>query len=225
MPSGEAQFQIRKDRIRKRFLKYTRKAFQMLPQQDKPRILDIGCGSGVPTMELSRLSNGEITGLDINQPLLDRLTRKIKKAGMSDRVKTLKCSILDMEFPEESFDIIWAEGSIHVIGFERGLQEWKQFLKPNGFMVVHDEKGNIQEKMEQISICGYELLDYFMLNVDLWWTEYFVPLKRLVDDARIKYADDPKALAEADNGQWELDMFKKNPELNSSAFFVMKRLS
>jgi len=223
MPSGEAQFQIRKDRIRKRFLKYTRKAFQMLPQPDKPRILDIGCGSGVPTMELSRLSNGQIIGLDVNQPLLDRLTRKIKKAGISDRVKTLKCSILDMEFPDESFDIIWAEGSIHVIGFERGLQEWKRFLKPNGFMVIHDEKGNIQEKMEQISSCGYELLDYFMLNEDIWWTEYFAPLKKLIDDARIKYADDPKALAEADNGQWEIDTFKKNPELNSSAFFVMKR--
>ncbi len=224
MPSGEAQLQIRKDRIRKHFLKYTRKAFRMLPQTDKPRILDIGCGSGVPTMELSRLSNGQIIGLDISQPLLDRLTRKIKKAGISHRVKTLKCSILDMEFPDESFDIIWAEGSIYVIGFERGLREWKRFLKPDGFLGVHDERGNIQEKMEQISSCGYELLDYFMLNKDVWWTEYFAPLQKLIDDARIKYAGDLKALAEVDNGQWEIDMFKKNPELNSSAFFVMKRL-
>ena len=224
MPSGEVQLQIRKDRIRKHFLKYTRKAFRMLPQTDKPRILDIGCGSGVPTMELARLSNGQIIGLDINQPLLDRLTRKIKKAGISDRVKALKCSILDMEFPDESFDIIWAEGSIHVIGFERGLWEWKRFLKPDGFLGVHDEKGNIQEKIEQISSCSYELLGYFILDKDIWWTEYFAPLKKLIDDARIKYAGDLKALAEVDNGQWEIDMFRKNPELNSSAFFVMKRL-
>lgn len=26
--------------------KYTRKAFQMLPAMDKPKILDIGCGPG-----------------------------------------------------------------------------------------------------------------------------------------------------------------------------------
>ena len=210
--------------VRRRLLKYTRKAFQLLPQTDKPRILDIGCGSGVPTMELARLSNGQVTGLDINQPPLDRLARKIKKARISDRVKTLKCSILDMEFPDESFDIIWAEGSIHVIGFERGLREWKRFLKPNGFLAIHDEKGNMPEKIAQISSCGYELLDYFTLDKEIWWTEYFAPLEKLIDDAQIKYADDPKALAEVDNSQWEIDMFKKNPELNSSAFFVMKRL-
>jgi len=59
-------------------------------------------------MELARLSNGQIIGLDINQPLLDRLRRKIEKAGLSDRVKTLKRSMFDMDFPDESFDIIWA---------------------------------------------------------------------------------------------------------------------
>jgi len=123
MLSGEARFQLRKDRIRKHLLKYTRKAFRMLPKLDKHHILDVGCGSGIPTMELARLSNGQIIGLDINQPLLDRLTRKIEKAGLSDRAKTLKCSMFDMDFLDESFDIIWAEGSISVIGFERGLKE------------------------------------------------------------------------------------------------------
>ena len=64
MFSEEARFQMKKDLVRKRLLKYTRKAFRMLPQMDKPRILDVGCGSGVPTMELARLSNGEIIGLE-----------------------------------------------------------------------------------------------------------------------------------------------------------------
>jgi len=53
----EAVFQIQKDLIRERLSKYTRKAFHILPKLDKPRILDIGCGSGVPTMELARLSD------------------------------------------------------------------------------------------------------------------------------------------------------------------------
>ena len=50
---------MKKDLVRKRLLKYTRKAFRMLSQMDKPRILDIGCGSGAPTLELARLSQGE----------------------------------------------------------------------------------------------------------------------------------------------------------------------
>jgi len=89
----ETILQTDKDMLRDSLSKYTRKAFHMLPELDKPHILDVGCGSGVPTMELTRLSNGQITGLDINQPLLDRLTRKVEKAGLSDRVKTMNCSI------------------------------------------------------------------------------------------------------------------------------------
>ncbi len=141
-------FQVDKDLIREGLVKYTRKAFQMLPRLDKPRILDVGCGSGIPTMELAKLSGGEIIGLDIDERLLDVLAGKIKKAGLSDRVKVMKRSIFTMDFPPASFDIIWAEGSISVVGFERGLREWRQFLKPNGFLAVHDEMGDIPLKLE-----------------------------------------------------------------------------
>ena len=65
----------------------------MLPQLSKPQVLDVGCGSGVPTMELARLSDGDITGVDINESLLNVLIGKIEKAGVSDRVKAVKCSI------------------------------------------------------------------------------------------------------------------------------------
>jgi len=219
----EAIFQLNKDRLRKRLLKYTRKAFRMLPQLDKPRILDVGCGSGFPTMELARLSQGELIGIDIDQPALDEFTRKIREAGLNDRVQAVNCSIFDMEFPDESFDIIWAEGSIHVIGFERGLKEWKRFLKPDGFIVVHDEKGNITEKLAQISSCGYDLLGYFVLNEDTWRDEYFAPLEKLIGSTRTKRPADPKVLEALQNAQWEIDMFKKDPEGNSSVCFIMKK--
>ena len=223
MSSEEARFQRQKDRIRKRLLKYTRKAFRMLPQLDKPRILDIGCGSGVPTMELARLSSGEIIGIDIDQDMLDALRGKIEKAGLSDRVKVINRSLFDMEFPDESFDVIWAEGSINVIGFKKGLQEWRRLLKPGGFMVVHDERGNVEEKLEQISSCGYGLLGYFELDEKMWWTEYFAPLEKLVLETQAKYPDAPGVLEAVHSAQREIDMFKKSPDLNSSVCFVMKR--
>ena len=195
----------------------------MLPKLDKPRILDIGCGSGVPTMELARLGQGEVIGIDIDQPALDKLTKKIRKARFSNRVQAVNCSILDMVFPDESFDIIWSEGSIFVIGFKRGIQEWKRFLKPNGFMVIHDEKGNVEEKLEQISNCGYKLLGYFILSEDTWWTEYFAPLERLIAESRTRYTDDPNTLEELDQAQRELESFKNNPECNSSVCFVIQK--
>ena len=214
---------MKKDLIRKHLLKYTRKAFRMLPQMDKPRILDVGCGSGIPTTELARLSNGEIMGIDVDQPALDKFTRKIKAAGLTDRVQVVNCSMLDMDFPDGSFNIIWSEGSIYAIGFERGLREWRRFLKADGFMVVHDEQGNVKEKLEQISNCGYELLGYFILSKETWWTEYFAPLEKLIAESRTRYTDAPKIPEELHRAQREIDMFKKHPERNSSVCFVMKR--
>lgn len=221
--NNDDRFAVLKDEIRKRLLKYTRKAFRMLPQMDKPRILDIGCGSGIPTLELARLSRGEVIGIDIDQLALDKFARKIAELWLSDLVQALYCSMFDMDFPSESFDIIWSEGSIYAIGFERGLQEWNRFLRPGGFMVIHDEQGNVREKLDQISICGYNLLGYFLLSQDTWRREYFDPLEKLVNEFQPKLIDDPKSSDELIQAQEELEMFRKNPERNSSAYFIMKR--
>jgi len=40
----------------------------------------------------------------------------------------VNCPILNMDFPDESFDIIWAEGSTFIIGFERALREWRRLI-------------------------------------------------------------------------------------------------
>jgi len=190
---------------------------------DKPRILDIGCGSGISTLELARLSQGGIIGIDIDQAALDKFTAKIKEAGLADRIQAINCSMFDMDFADEIFDMIWSEGSIYAIGFERGLREWRRFLKPGGFMVVHDEQGNVKGKLKQISKCNYELIGYFILSEETWWTEYFAPLEKLIAESRARYSDDPKVLEELRQAQKELDMFKKHPERNSSVCFVMKK--
>jgi ubiquinone/menaquinone biosynthesis C-methylase UbiE len=212
-----------RDTVRARLLKHTRRAFRMLPKLERPRILDIGCGSGVPTMELARLGQGEVTGIDIDQSALDKLTRKIKEAGLSDRVTAVNCSMLNMAFPDENFDIVWSEGSISVIGFKRGIREWKRFLKSGGFMVIHDERGNVEEKLEQISRCGYKLLGYFILSEDTWRTEYFAPLEKLIAESQTSPADDPHTLEELGQARRELEMFRRNPEHNNSVYLVMQK--
>jgi len=223
MSNAEERFINQKELIRKRLTKYSRKAFKMIPEIDKPRILDIGCGSGVSTLELARLTDGEITGLDIDQKALDRLNEKIEKAGLSYRFQVLHCSLLDMEFPDESFDIIWSEGSIFVLGFEKGLQEWRRLIRPDGFMVVHDEMGNVKKKIEQISKSGYELLGYFILDTDIWRDEYFTPLEKLINETRKKHNDVREIYGVLNQAQSEVDFFKKYPERNRSVCFVIKK--
>ena len=223
--SASECFQVQKEEIRKHLLRYTRTAFQLLPLKDMPRILDVGCGSGVPTMELARLSQGEVLGIDIDQSALDKFKREIEKAQLTSRVQAIYCSILDMDFPDESFDIVWSEGSIYTIGFESGLRDWKRLLKRDGYMVIHDEQGNIDKKLKLIFSCGYELLAHFKLDTEVWWTEYFAPLEEFIAEFQTSYTDDTKILEELRKAQEELDIFKKNPEQNCSVYFIIQRKS
>ena len=224
--------------------KYTRKAFRMLPELDRPRILDVGCGTGPPTLELARLSEGEIIGIDIHRPYLDEFDRKIREAGLSARVKALHCSMSEIDFPDESFDILWAEGSIFIIGFERGLKEWRRFIKPRGFLVVHEAVWlqdnppqeiqqywrinypgikTVDENLKQIPGCGYDVIGHFALPEDAWWIEYYNPLGNRISKLREKYRDNPVALRELDNEQREIDMYRKYRRWYGSAFFIMQK--
>jgi SAM-dependent methyltransferase len=224
--------------------KYTKKAYDMLPQLDKPRILDVGCGPGGPTMALARLSQGEVIGLDTHQPYLDRLTKNIEEAGLSHLMKAVNRSMFHMDFPEESFDIIWAEGSIYIMGFERGLKAWRQFIKPEGFLVVHEMTWlrpnppleisdywkemypgirTVPENMERIPACGYELLGHFTLPEDAWWVGYYGPLEERLQRLRMKYKDDAAALAVIEEEQREIDLFRKYKAWYGSVFFVMQK--
>jgi ubiquinone/menaquinone biosynthesis C-methylase UbiE len=220
---SEVQEELRKDLIRATLLSYTRRAFRMLPALVHPVILDIGCGTGIPTLELARLSNGTVIGLDINQPALDDLQRKIDVANLSDRVKAVNGSLFELEFPDESFDIIWAEGSIAVIGFEQGLEAWRRLLKSGGFLVVHDELGDVERKLSCISKSGYELLGHFNVSADEWWRAYYEPLEKRIAELRAKYSDDANVLAMLDEEYREVALFKRNPERCASIFFVMQK--
>jgi ubiquinone/menaquinone biosynthesis C-methylase UbiE len=219
----EEELQAYKDYLREGLVKYTRKAFKVLPKRPFLRILDIGCGSGVPTMELARLSDGNIVAIDNNQNVLDRLASKVSKAGLTIRVKTENCSMLNMDFPDGSFDIIWAEGSIAVIGFEKGLNEWQRLLKTGGFLVVHDDLGDLTEKRRQISRSGYELINHFVLGEDIWWNEYYAPLEKKLNEVRAKRTGDQRTIAVLNDDQREIDTFKRDPKRYRSVFFIMRK--
>ncbi len=216
--------EINTDQFRENLIKYTRKAFQMLPELEKPRILDIGCGSGVVTIELAKLSDGEILGIDIDQSVLDTLNRNVKEEGFSDRMKSLKCSIFEIDFPDKSFEIVWAEG-LQFIDFEMRLKEWKRLLTTNGFLVLHDGIRDMSDKLRIIPRCGYRLIEYFLLPEDAWWTEYYSPLERRLKELRRKYNDVPEALKIFKNYEKEIDMVKKNPKDSRSVFYIMQKLS
>jgi SAM-dependent methyltransferase len=223
---------------------FVRKAYKTLPALDRPRILDIGCGRGGPTLELARLSGGEVVGLDIDQPSLDELAAEAVRAGLSDRVQVLNGSMFSMDFPAESFDILWSEGSIQFIGFEQGLSEWRRFLRPRGFLVVHAGTWlrphppaeivrrwdtprlvtrTAAEYIAQIPAGGYDLVGHFVLPDDFWWLDYYLPLQQRVSELREEYDEEQDVLEALDAQQREIDVYRDHIKWAGSAYYLMQK--
>ena len=215
--------EVRRDYFRSKLLQYTRKAFKMLPEIENPVILDIGCGTGVATLELARLSGGRVVGIDIDETALDSLKQKVEHAGLANRMKTVHSSMTDMQFRDNSFDIVWCEGAIYVIGFDEGLRSWRRFIRPKGFLVVHARIVDVEKRLDSIPTHGYSLLNRFTVSKEAWWDDYYGPMENLVDGLRHRYQNYPDALTMLDKVQKEVDEFKSNPEYHGSVFYVMQK--
>lgn len=225
-------------------LDFTRKAFGMLPQLDRPQILDVGCGQGRATLELARLSGGQVTGLEIDGAALEVLSRRIEEAGLAGRVQVVHGSMFDMDFADESFDLVWAEGSVNAIGFAQALRGWRRLLKPAGFLVVHEgawlrpdppqaivdrwqpvfaEINTVAEYVKQLPGHGYRLIGHFSLPEDFWWDNFYRLVEERIRALREKYDGQPAAGAILDAEQAEVDLYREHARWYGSAFLVMQK--
>jgi len=205
-----------RDDIRANLLEFTRNAFKMLPPLENPSILDIGCGTGVQSIELARLCNGHITAVDIDMPSLVLLQRKIKAQGLSDRFSIMKAAMNELQYLRKTFDIIWSEGAIYAIGFENGIRDWKKLLNKGGFLVVHDENDHLATKEQIIKKQGYKKIGQFEVPHEEWEERYYKPLLEIMSKRKISESDNI-ALRK------EIDTFKRTKM--GSVFFILQMKS
>jgi tRNA G46 methylase TrmB len=89
--------------------KSTRRAFNAIPKlPGRPLILDIGCGHGVQTIELAKISKGTVIAVDNHQEFLDKLMQKAKDEKLLDQIVPKNKSMLDMDFENNRIYIIWS---------------------------------------------------------------------------------------------------------------------
>lgn len=221
---------------------FTRRAFEVLPPLEHPAILDIGCGPGAQTLELARLSNGHITAIDTHTPFLDHLRQRAQEAGVGDRIHPQPISMMELPFPDHTFDVIWSEGAIYIIGVEEGLRQWRRCLKPGGYLVfselvwlqpdppapVRDFWTVAYPDMQSLEVVGdrcqsqgYHPIATFVLPPTAW-ENYYGPMEARIQALRQIYAQQPEALDELEQEQQEIDIYRQFSDWYSYAFFVLQ---
>ncbi|KXX76753.1 Sterol 24-C-methyltransferase [Madurella mycetomatis] len=103
------------------------------------KVLDVGCGVGGPAREIAKFTDAHITGLNNNDYQIERATRYAVKEGLSDQLKFVKGDFMQMSFPDNSFDAVYAiEATVHAPKLEGVYSEIYRVLKPGGTFGVYE---------------------------------------------------------------------------------------
>jgi SAM-dependent methyltransferase len=223
----------------------TRRAFSALKElPPEPCILDVGCGPGRQTLDLASLTAGTIHAVDSHPPFIQALEKSLAAEGLTGRVIPAVADMAALPFTPATFDLIWSEGAVYVIGLEQGLQLWKPLLRPGGYLALthvcwlrDDPPTVLKEFWEQAYPAidtiagnaaafrrqGYELLESFVLPERAWIEEYYRPLESRVRQLRNIYAGDPVALEVLDAEDQEFALYRTYFSYYGYTFFVAQR--
>lgn len=211
---------------------------------EEPFIADLGCGTGGQTMVLAQHTPGKITGIDLFPLFIDHFNQNAETHGLANRVKGLVGTMKKLPFEKGSLDLIWSEGAIYNIGFERGLKEWREFLKPGGHIAVteacwftterpaeiddfwndaYPEIDIISNKVAQIEKAGYLPLASFVLPKACWTEHFFAPQERVKKAFLAKHAGNQTAEAFVANMAREEELYEKYSDHYGYVFFIAKK--
>ncbi len=221
----------------------TLRALKSIPGRDAVRqVLDLGAGHGRTTFALARgLPHARVTAVEIHAPFAEGIAERAREAGLADRVHALCGDMAKIGVAAGSIDLIWAEGSIYVIGMERALAMWRPWLRPGGCTAFSDVvrwTGDLSKEARafwtaeypdmvsetairsRAEAAGYRVVASFRMSKEAH-DAYYVPLEaRAAELARCANADIRKALEDI---RQEIDVVRRFSDEAGYTFFVLQR--
>lgn len=101
-------------------------------------VLDVGCGRGITTLGLARLvgDSGRVIAVDVQERMLAMVRRRARRAGLSGRITTHRCSFTSLELDEQVdfADLFWMVHEIQDL--DRLFAEIHGLLRPGGRMLM-----------------------------------------------------------------------------------------
>lgn len=96
------------------------------------RVLDIGCGVATTAVRLARETGAQVVAADISPLMRERAEANVAAAGLTDRVGVEEADILDLPYPDGSFDVVLAEAVTMFVNRPRAAAELARVCRPGG---------------------------------------------------------------------------------------------
>ena len=109
---------------------------KLLPDFAGKQVLDLGCGYGWHCAYAAEHGAAHVTGVDLSEKMLEVARQK----ASFPQVEYLHAAIEDVDFPPESFDVVFSSLTIHYLqDFPALAEKVRTWLKPGGDFVFSVE--------------------------------------------------------------------------------------
>lgn len=208
------------------------------------KIADIGCGTGASTLWLAEHLEAEIAPVDFLPEFLRELSERADSRDLSRGITPLVCSMEKLPFADEALDIIWSEGAIYCIGFERGVRDWARFLKPGGVLVaseitwttrnrpdalqrywdaVYPQIDTASNKIGILENNGYSPIGYFTLAKECWLENYYRPLENSFEPFLQRHGNSDAAQAVVAEAREEMALYQTYSDYYSYGMYIARK--
>ena len=221
----------------------TLRALDAVPGRDAARrALDLGAGSGRTTVALAQaLPDAQIMAVEIHAPFAEQIARRARDTGVADRVRAECGDMAKIDVAPGSIDLIWAEGSIYVVGMERALALWRPWLRPGGcvafsdfvqwtadlskearafWVVEYPDMASEDTIWSRAEAAGYRVVSSFRMPKEAH-DAYYVPLEARV--AELAGCADTEVRKVLEGIRKEIDIVRRFPDEAGYTFFVLRR--
>jgi len=116
-------------------------AYRLLEPLENKVVLDLGCGSGHHTIAFAK-RGAYVYGVDISPEMVRKAMKLAEQQGVANRVTILEMNAEALEFPDETFDIVFGHSILHHLDLEVARSNIYRVLKKGGKGVFLEPLGH-----------------------------------------------------------------------------------
>jgi len=211
------------------------------PLPARPRVADLGCGSGAGALLLAEHFAAPVTAVDLSRELLDELERRARESGVAHLVRAVQADFGALGWPPASLDLLWSEGAAYHLTFAGALRAWRPLLAPGGVAVVSElswltdrppeaarrfwraaypSMGSTAENVARATAAGFVVHLVRTLPAAAWLDGYYGPLERRM--AALAGTDDPALRRVLRDTADEIALYRAHGDAYGYVFYVLR---
>ncbi|AFY78086.1 methylase involved in ubiquinone/menaquinone biosynthesis [Pleurocapsa sp. PCC 7327] len=205
----------------------------------KPRIADLGCGSGASALLLAQHYQSTVVAVDASLVFINELKARAKQLSLEHLIIPIQGDMAKLDWSVGSVDLLWSEGAAYNLGFEQALKIWRPLLSDSGIAVISEMSwfadnvaepaiafwrnaypmmGTEAENIDRANRSSFSILSTHRLPIQAWWVNYYEPLRERMQQIKIT----PSTQSVIREIEEEMRLFEKFSDFYGYTFYVLQ---